>query len=210
MAPDDDLDLQDPFAENEPEALDDSNFAEAESEKKGFNRRYLLIGLVFVLLLCLVAILVYRVFTENGGDEVAINTPTPASALTEEPTIMATVEEQAPTPSPTRVIEEEETEPSAPEPTQEPTPTKPALTPAPPTPVSSPPPSTAGPGDLDISVGVVAGGPSENSLKNGDFEAGFDDQGVARDWTSFNNGAAIVSYSKEITGPLVKLSLIHI
>ena len=196
MAPDD-SDLQDPFANNELEELDDSDFEE-ESQKSRFDRRYLLIGLVVAALLCLVGLVIFRVFTE-GGDEVAVNTPTPIPALTEEPTVVATVADE-PTPSPTRVIAEEPTEEPTTEVTTEPTPTEPTPTAAPPTPAGSP---TTGAADMTISVGVVEGGPPENQLKNGDFEEGFDEQGLALDWTSFSNGSAIVSYSKEITGPHV-------
>lgn len=196
MAPDD-SDLQDPFANNELDELDDSDFEE-ESQKSRFDRRYLLIGLVVAALLCLVGLVIFRVFTE-GGDEVAVNTPTPIPALTEEPTVVATVADE-PTPSPTRVIAEEPTEEPTTEVTAEPTPTEPTPTAVPPTPAGSP---TTGAADMTISVGVVEGGPPENQLKNGGFEEGFDEQGVALDWASFSNGSAIVSYSTEITGPQV-------
>ena len=156
MAPDD-SDLQDPFANNELEELDDSDFEE-ESQKSRFDRRYLLIGLVVAALLCLVGLVIFRVFTE-GGDEVAVNTPTPIPALTEEPTVVATVADE-PTPSPTRVIAEEPTEEPTTEVTTEPEPTEPTPTTAPPTPVSSP---TTGAADMTISVGVAEGGPPEKT-----------------------------------------------
>ncbi len=200
--PPEDTELQDPFANNQPEDLGESDFEadEPKSGRAGLNRRFLLIGLVFVLLICLVGILVYRVLTENGGEEVAVDTPTP-SPTEAAPALIATVEEELPTPSPTRVIAEEPTEQPTVAPTATPPP-GPTPTPAlatPPTPLSQP--TSAADLSLPVRAEPV---PPENLLANGDFEEGFDDHGVGLNWQSFANGGAVVSFSSEAPGPYVK------
>lgn len=195
--PPEDLELQDPFTNNQPEEIGESDF-EADEPKSGRfspNRRLLLIGLVFVLLICLVGVLIYRVLTENGGDEVAADTPTPSptEAL---PTVIATVAAEEPTPSPTRVIAEEPTIAPTATPLPEPSPTPPP--PVPPTAIQ---PTSAA--DLSLPVRAEPGSP-ENRLANGDFEEGFGDQGVGLNWQSFTNGGAVVSFSSEAAGPYVK------
>ena len=197
MAPDD-PELQDPFANTQPDDLADSDFEsdEPKSSRFNLNRRYLLIGLVFVLLICLVGVLIFRVLTENGGEEVAADTPTPAPTEAA-PTVIATVVEE-PTPSPTRVIAEQPT----PETTAEPTATlsaAPSPTAAPPTPLAKPTSAAGLTMPIRTQPAAVA-----NQLKNGDFEEGFSQQGVGLNWQSFTNGEATVSFSAEVPGPYVK------
>lgn len=204
--PPEDTDLQDPFANNQPEdeiSENDYEAEEAQSSRFSLNRRFLLIGLVFILLICLVGILIYRVMTENGGDEVAVETPIPGptEAL---PTVVATVEEE-PTPSPTRVIAEEPAEEPADQPAAAPTATPPPGPSPTPTPAIPPTPLSQPTSAADLSLPVRAKpAPPENLLANGDFEEGFNDQGVGLNWQSFTNGGAIVSFSGEVPGPYVK------
>jgi hypothetical protein len=215
---DDDLDFPSSFEDDDLDSFDDDDLTEfdetdQEADSKGrfnFNRRYLLIGFVALALLCLVGIVIFRVFTE-GGDEVADRpTATPQPTDTQ-PTVIATISETEPTPAPTRVIEEEPAEDTATEPTvastaaaaaTTPTPTPvPTSTPVPPTPISSPGSTAA---DLTMPVAMeMEPGPPEDQLINGDFEAGFDDRGVAMDWRSFDNGSVTVSYSPVTAAPLV-------
>lgn len=155
-------------------------------------RRMVLIGLVILVLICLVGVLIFRIFT--AGEEVTGGpTPTPTAAITEEPIVTATPAE--PTATPTRVLSEEtvtvvpftdETAtptPTAAKPTS--TPTKQATTAAV---VSS---SGAKPGEI------------KNLLKNGDFEAGGDQRGVALDWEPFRNDGFQAIYTNE-TFPYVE------
>ncbi len=79
-------------------------------------RRLLLIVLVVLVIVCLVGVLLYRIFIE-AGDDVASQTPTPA--LTATPEVVVTLEEED-TPTPTRVIEETTTTPTV-KPTTKPT-----------------------------------------------------------------------------------------
>ncbi len=193
--PPEDLELRDPFANNQPEEIGESDFESDEPKSGRFspNRRLLLIGLVFILLICLVGVLIYRVLTENGGEEVAADTPTPTEAL---PTVIATVAAEEPTPSPTRVIAEEPMVTPTATPLPEPSPT-----PTPPVPPTAIQPTSAA--DLSVPVRAKPGSP-ENRLANGDFEEGFGDQGVGLNWQSFTNGGAVVSFSSEAPGPYVK------
>ena len=75
-------------------AADDELFDEPEEITESApnrNRRILLIGVVALALICLVAILIYRILS-GGGNEVGGGTPTPTSQPTEGPTVIATVE----------------------------------------------------------------------------------------------------------------------
>jgi hypothetical protein len=180
-------------------AADDELFDEPEETTEAApnrNRRILLIGVVALALICLVAILIYRILA-GGGDEVGVGTPTPTPEQIGGPTVIATVEEKEPTVTPTRVISEQPETPAV-EPTVVATVT--AGTPAPPTPLASP----VGGDEEGISfAGPGAARPTE-VLKNGGFEEGFDEQGVGLNWQNFTNGAAIVSFSGESPGSHVK------
>ncbi len=181
-------------------AADDELFDEPEETTEAApnrNRRILMIGVVALALICLVAILIYRILA-GGGDEVGVGTPTPTPEPIEGPTVIATVEEEEPTVTPTRVISEQPETPTA-EPTSELTvvATVTAGSPVPPTPLASP----------GAEEGISFTGPAAqptNMLKNGDFEEGFDEQGVGLNWQNFTNGAAIVSFSGESPGSHVK------
>jgi hypothetical protein len=156
-------------------------------------RRLVLIGLVMLVLICLVGVLIFRILTtENevaGG-----NTPTPTLAATEEPTVAVTPEE--PTATPTRVLSETPTVVSGSKDTATPTPTKVA-----PTPTSTPTATVA------ASPGVSSSGPKpgeiKDLLKNGDFEQGFDQRGVALEWEPFKNESVQAIYGGE-TFPYVE------
>ncbi len=162
-------------------------------------RRMILIGLVLLVLICLVAVLIFRIFTAGGEEVVGGNTPTPTAAATEEATTIPTPEEEA-TATPTRVLQEEtvtvtvvpfsqETTTPTPTPTAAPptsTPTRPAPTPAAPVVSSGPQP-----------------GEIKNLLKNGDFEQGFDQRGVALAWEPFRNDSFQAIYTNE-TFPYVE------
>jgi hypothetical protein len=152
-------------------------------------RRLLLIVLVVLVIVCLVGVLVYRILTETG-DDVASYTPTPTLTPTEGPVVVITPEEE--TPTPTLVVIEEPTA----SPTTEPT-AKPTNTPTPPaTATPTPTTTTSEPGLFAPSI--------EDLLTNGDFEEGFDNQGVGLNWQSFKNDNVVVVFSSEAPGPLVK------
>jgi hypothetical protein len=162
-------------------------------ENRRLSPRILLIGLVILALLCLVLALLYNIIT--GGDETGGGTPTATLAPTGGVTVIITPEEDEQfTPTPTRVISDA--------PTATPTPAgelSDTPTPAPATPT---PRSTSVASDFDNSPG---GSPRRDDiLKNGGFEEGFADQGVARQWQSFKNDNIIVSYSPETVPLFVK------
>jgi len=178
---------------------DDDMFDDEESGGRfNLNRRFLLIGVVALALICLVAILIYRILNP-GGDDVAGGTPTSTPEPTEGPTVIATIEDE-PTVTPTRVISEQPEEPSTDEPTMEATEAATAVagTPGPPTPFASPT------GGADEGISLTAPMAPANVLENGDFEKGVDEQGVALNWHSFTNGGAVVSYSAETSDPHVR------
>ena len=142
--------------------------------------------------------LIFRIFT--AGEEVVVggDTPTPSTGVaTQEPTVAATSEE--PTATPTRVLSET--------PTVVPlTATTIAITA---TPTAAPPtatptrPATAA-AQVNVPVtSVPQPGPAENLIKNGDFEEGFDQRGVALQWEPFKNDSVQASYGQE-TFPYVE------
>lgn len=153
-------------------------------------RRMILIGLVILVLICLVGVLIFRIFT--AGDEVA-GGPTPPPATTEattEPTATPLPAED--TPTPTRVLADETpTVAAEAEETATPTPTAAKPTPTP----TKKAPATAAP----VVSGGAAAQPIEikNLLKNGDFEAGFDQSGVALEWKPFRNDGFQAIYTNE-------------
>jgi hypothetical protein len=184
---DDELDLDNPF-DDEPAGLDFDTVSDEPASRRGkpgFNRRWLLVGLVALLIVCLVGAVIARVFLDGG--EVAGTPPTviPTPAQTEEPVVAPAPEE--PTATPTQVVVQESTS-AAETPATEPVP-GPTATPLPavsrPAPVVSFPPQGAGPG-------VVT-----NLLENGNFEAGFGKTGVAAGWNSFGAGEAVIAFSAE-------------
>ncbi|MBN1995448.1 MAG: hypothetical protein JW953_22360 [Anaerolineae bacterium] len=150
--------------------------------------RIVLLGLFVLALLCLVGALVYNLLLTNG-DEVVVDTPTPTVTPTEGPEVVASPEE--PTATPTLVVIEETpipTEESTAEPTEEPT--------AIPTP-------TKQPSDTEL-LPVISPGAIEDLLKNGDFEEGFDAQGVALEWQNFQTDSVAVNFSRETAIPYIK------
>ncbi len=156
-------------------------------------RRIFLIGLVLLVLICLVAVLIFNVFF---GQEIAGgNTPTPALTPTEALTSAPSSGTEEPTVTPTRVVQGQATT----EPTE--TPTTPVATPTP-APTATPTRSAT----VAASVGVVTApqpGAIANLLKNGDFEQGFDQRGVALAWEPFKNDGVQAIYGQE-TFPYVE------
>ena len=158
-------------------------------------RRMILIGLVILVLICLVAVLIFRIFT--AGDEiVGGNTPTPISAATAEPTVAGTPEE--PTATPTRVLSETPTVVPLSETTTTITPTATTA----PTATPTRPATVAAQGNVPA-AGVPQPGSIENLIKNGDFEQGFDQRGVALQWEPFKNDSVQAMYGRE-TFPYVE------
>jgi hypothetical protein len=171
--------------------------------------RYILIGVVVAALLCLVLILFYNIFT-GGGEDVASNTPTPVPTETEEgPEVIVTPEEADETPTPTRVISNQPTEsaetPATAEPTTEPT-TEPTIEPTTePAGAASPTRPATSVASTDLSnVSEVVEPRIDDLVENGDFEEGFNDQGIALQWQSFKNDSVIAAFSAEQPGPYVK------
>ncbi len=155
-------------------------------------RRMILIGLVILVLICLVGVLIFRILT--AGDEVA-GGPTPPPATTEATTQPTATQPPAAadTPTPTRVLSEEtptvaaeanETAESTPTPAKPtPTPTRKAA--------ATTAPAASGGAAVQQPVEV------KNLLKNGDFEAGFDQGGVALEWEPFRNDGFQAIYTNE-------------
>jgi hypothetical protein len=154
-------------------------------------RRMILIGLVILVLICLVAVLIYRILT--AGDEI-VGGPIPGStpAVTAEPAVTTTPAE--PTATATHVLSEETVtvvplaETATPTATSNATPTRPATATA-----AAPVVSNQGPRPGEI----------KNLLKNGDFEAGFDQRGLALQWEPFRNDSFQAIYTNE-TFPYVE------
>ncbi|MCK6629762.1 MAG: hypothetical protein L6R45_31875 [Anaerolineae bacterium] len=151
-------------------------------------RRVILIGLVLLVLLCLVAYLVFNIFFGPDSQVVGGSTPPATTEATTEPTATSLPAED--TPTPTRVLSAKTptVEAEADE-TVEPTATTARPTPTPRT------PATAAP---VVSSGAAAQpGEIKNLLKNGDFEAGFDQRGVALEWEPFRNDGFQAVYTNE-------------
>ncbi len=177
---------------NDDFAFEDENDEVIEEEDARSRNwlRYLLIGVVIVALVCLTGALIYNIFTGEGGDQLAGTTPSPTAVPTEE-----SAAEIDSTPTPTRVIREEPT----PTPTEEPSPTVTAT----PTvrPVATKPKAVS----QTTTITVFEPGPVEEVLKNGGFEAGFDERGVGLNWTPFKSDFINVVYSGEGgPGPYVR------
>lgn len=135
-------------------------------------RRVLLIGLVILVLICLVGVLIFRIFTTGGEEIGGGNTPTPPQATTQEPTPTPTpAETTEPTATATQVVAETPaTVISLSNQTPTPKPTTPAPTATPTRPAATTQPQV---------LVQVKPGPAKNLLQNGDFEQGFDAGGVA-------------------------------
>lgn len=158
-------------------------------------RRLGLIGLVILVLICLVGVLIFRIFT--SGDEVTDGSTPPAPtqvAATDEPTPSAPAEE--PTLTPTRVLSDSPTETPSTDETATPTPTPASLIP------TATAITTASSG-VAVATGAPQPGAIKNLLKNGDFEQGFDERGVALQWEPFKNDNVQAIYGRE-TSPYVE------
>lgn len=164
--------------------------------------RVLLIGLIFLVLICLVGYLLFQIFT-SGGIEIGGggNTPTPAQVATEEVAPIPTPAETAePTATATHVVDETPaTVISLSNETPTPQSTTPTPTKSPATPTPAQPAATVQP---QVSIQVKPG-PARNLLKNGDFEQGFDAGGVALEWQPFKNDQVQAFYGRE-TDPYVE------
>jgi hypothetical protein len=191
------MSINDDFDDTLKSDSDDTSEEEVEeSSGRRFNPRILLVALVALVLICLVGVLLYNVFT-TGGEEVAGGPPSPTTAPTEEPTLTPAPTEEA-TPTPTRVI----TEPAA-KPTVEPTPKSKATvthTPTPtPAPTATPTRQPTSPADQGAALTLPQpqAAPIENLLKNSDFEQGFDQRGVALNWQPFGNDSVQILYGQD-------------
>ena len=164
--------------------------------------RYILIGAVVLLLLCLVGALIWNIAT-TPVEEIAENPPVATTEATEvaaEDGAEAD-EEAAVTPTPTRVIDA-----ATPEPTEEAdeTPT-PAPTASSKEEVTGDPtavPTTAANTDNEtttttVIVSSVEAGPPEEIIQNGSFEDGFASNGVGLSWAPFKSDDITVVYSGE-------------
>jgi hypothetical protein len=153
--------------------------------------RILLLGMFVLALACLVGVLIYNILYGGGGDGVVSDTPTPAPTATSEgPDVVVTPAE--PSPTPTRVIIEEPTEELTEEPTIEPT--------EEPSPIATPTEESS----VDLEIPVISPGAITELLKNGNFEEGFDEQGVGLEWQSFKTDSVAVIYSRETISPYIK------
>jgi hypothetical protein len=184
--------FDDSFVPGEDEESQQEDVASPEDDRKR-RIRLVILGLFILVLICLIGALLYQIFFPGDGDGGPVDTPTPTFTPTPEgPDVVITPE--MPTQTPTLVVIEEPSpepteEPMAtPEPTEEPEPTSTLTT--------EPLPDDLGP--------VVLPGAIENQLKNGDFEEGFDANGVGLEWTDFRNDRVIVVFSPESPGPFVK------
>jgi hypothetical protein len=158
-------------------------------------RRLILFGLVLLVLICLIAYLLFNIFFSNNDQIIGGPTSAPTQvAATEEPTLAATPEE--PTLTPTRVLSESPTTAPSTDETATPTPTPAVLTPTP-TPIST---ASAG---VAVSTSAPRPGEIKNLIKNGDFEQGFDERGVALQWEPFKNDNVQAIYGRE-TFPYVE------
>jgi hypothetical protein len=171
------------------------------------NRRIILILLVALLLVCLLGVLAYNVFVAGrGGGEVAGEPPTATPVPTEEVAEAGATPVEEATPTPTRVVAGAPTEAPTTEPTSEATTeatTGPTPTPQPtPTPTSSEE-LAAAPGGTTL-IEVPDTSQIEDILRNGNFEAGFDDRGVAQQWEIFKTDAANYAFSQETAEPFVQ------
>lgn len=158
-------------------------------------RRLILLAVVVAVLLCLVVALAVNLFLRPGDDVAGGDTPTPTVTPTEEGPIVIVTPEGDNTPTPTRVISEQPTEEPTAEPTSEPT-AEPTATPAPPTPAAS---SGA---DFTPSSGQTVY-ETRDIIKNGGFEQGFSDMGVAQNWQAFKTDSAVISFSAETFEPQI-------
>jgi hypothetical protein len=170
------------------------------AERLQENRRVILIILVALLLICLLAVLAYNVFFAGVGDNV-VGGPPPTATLapTEETPEAALTAETEVTPTPTRVISEAPTEELTTGPTGEPTaePTgQPTDTPTPASQPSGADTTTTTSGVAPV-TDVVEVSRIDNVLKNGDFEEGFDDRGVGKNWGIFKLDGANYAFSQE-------------
>lgn len=175
------------------------------------------IAIVGVLALCLVAVLLYNILMDNGG---TVTEPTPTTTTeavaeateTEETETDVTPEsetetEEEPTATNTPVSEatetmdetEIDTAPSAtPEPASNeatPVPDRPTATPLPPTVTSAAASFTV---PSLITETVVVTNQVAQVLQNADFEQGFNDDGSAIGWTSFQNANVLAVFAPEV------------
>jgi hypothetical protein len=137
--------------------------------------------LVTILLLVVAIVAVLALVAWLAMQRLGIETPnllapasTPTAAPEPPPTIASPEVAQA-TPTPTRVVAE--AEPSA----------------------SPQPTATEAPGSIAEVSAVVVG----ERVRNGSFEAGFEDHTLGLGWKSFNNGAAVFEFLEETWPPAV-------
>lgn len=178
-------------------------------------RRLIFLIIIIVLIVCLLGVLAYRVLNpEGGGNEVAggpAPTATVASDEEDSDSVDVDVDEEN-TPTPTRVISEEATEEPTEEATVEPEEESDEDTEAPeleasPTSNEADTSDSAG-AELTLAVTtkevlMVEVTKTGDVLKNGDFEDGFSDSGVALHWNEFRSTGGVVGFSAESAEPFV-------
>ncbi len=181
-------------------------------------RRLILIVLVIVMLLCLVGVVAYNMFGRGGGGDDVAQQPAPTAAP---------VQEAEPSPEPTQA--EPTATPQPPEPTA--TPEPPTATPEPtateavessmaaastegdeaeveaetPPEAGSAEPAAGSDSSTElVNVEMVEVAQVGEILDNGSFEAGFAENGVAKNWQSFNTVGSAVNFSAETAEAMVK------
>ncbi len=162
------------------------------------NRRFALIGLFVLVLLCLVAVLIVRIFfTEENVAQQPVPVPAVSPTSEESPVAVASPEVEENTPTPTRVIGEQPTTEATEEtPAGAGTPTAGTPPAATATPAARPLPSpgVSSPGVTTVTTRRAQIG---DILKNGDFEEGFDEGGVGLFWDNFQSNSVIVFFAPE-------------
>lgn len=183
-------------------------------------RRIILIVLVVVLLLCLVGAVALNMFNRGGDDVAQQPTATATLAQAEEPTPQPEPTEAEPTATPAPA---EPTATSEPSPTPEPTATEAtdssmasastesndntAETPSESGDTTAEVPAVSAGGEQPapvVNVEMVAVTQVGEILKNGNFEAGFGENGVAQNWQSFATLGSAVNFSAETSEPFLK------
>jgi hypothetical protein len=169
------------------------------------NQRLVLIGLIVVVLLCLVgALIANRYYGDQGQEVVQQTTATATEMPEEEPT-----PEPEPSATPTPVLEETPTE------TPEPTPTEavadveeadelqPESTPAEEGADTGAEGAAEPESVTEVVVETIEVTTVDEILKNGSFEDGFAENGVAFNWQSFRTEEAAINFSAETSDPFL-------
>lgn len=181
-------------------------------------RRLILIVLVVVLLLCLVGAVALNMFNRRGGgDNVAqqptaiqvqeeATAPTEAEATTApEPAEPTVTPEPSPTPEPTATEAVDTSMAEASTEGNDNVAEAPAQTESNNNAAEAPAAAVGGEQPAPVvNVEMVEVTQVDEILKNGDFEAGFTENGVAQNWQSFATVGSAVNFSAETADPFLK------